>query len=61
MFTLKNNKLVRVAVTTIFLVAGGAFGIALISRIDEVIMAEGIILLKRLTRICISKYMFFYI
>lgn len=43
MFTLKNNKLVRVAVTTIFLVAGGAFGIALISRIDEVITAEGIV------------------
>ena len=43
MFTLKNNKIVKVAVSITFLVTGAAFGLALISRIDEIITAEGII------------------
>lgn len=43
MFKLKNNKIVKVAVSITFLITGAAFGLALISRIDEVVTAEGII------------------
>ena len=43
MFKIRNNKIIRSVVSLIFLVTAGGFGLALVSRVDEVVSAQGIL------------------
>ena len=38
---MKNNKFIKIAVAIIFLITGCSFGLAILTRIDEIISAQG--------------------
>lgn len=38
---MKNNKVIKIAVAIIFLISGCSFGLAILTRIDEIISAQG--------------------
>ena len=38
---MKNNKFIKIAVVIIFLITGCSFGLAILTRIDEIISAQG--------------------